>query len=111
MKQCDLFAPAFLCLHGSFRCAFFRSGCDIRQCAATLLTLTESFEYACYQGSPAGLMAGPQTFACIAVKVFVKQGQVAPVLGLKKSLLALPGQSPLVVNQKNTAEPLADFQC
>src|SRR5690349_20899968 len=62
-----------------------------------------------YKPCPAGLVAGPDACAVVAVEIFVKQDQVTPVgISLEYFCSTINGPAPVCFPQKDSAQALRD---
>ena len=63
-----------------------------------------------HQGSPAGLMTGAEAGAVVAVKVFMKRDQVAPVRIILEFLRTAENRAPaMFIPHEYSRQPLGDF--
>src|SRR5437016_4669413 len=79
-----------------------------RPCGALFAALLQEFGD---QARPAGLMAGAQAGAVVAMKVFVEEGQVAPVrTGRVPFLIAVDGTTAFRVAQEGARQAAREFR-
>src|SRR5215469_183722 len=69
-------------------------------------------EQICYYRRPARLVAGPDSCACISMKVLVERNGITPVwVALKHRVAAKHRSAALLVPQKDAREAACEFPC